>query len=102
VRDLYRDTGPRFFRSHPKERPIQSSLTTRKGMRRTYSNPDPHGVFTQRYVSRFIGIHCSGEGVQCTAKIGIYSEFQETKEKPLLFVILLNREFVTSFTTNSL
>jgi hypothetical protein len=37
------DTGPRFFRSHPKDHPIQSPLTKRKGMRRTYSNPDPHG-----------------------------------------------------------
>jgi hypothetical protein len=26
------DTGPRFFRSHPKNRPIQSPLTTHKGM----------------------------------------------------------------------
>jgi hypothetical protein len=25
------DTGPRFFRSHPKDRPIQSPLTTHKG-----------------------------------------------------------------------
>jgi hypothetical protein len=33
--------GPRFFRSHPKGRPIQSHLMTRKGMLRTYSNPDP-------------------------------------------------------------
>jgi hypothetical protein len=45
-RDLYRhtccDTGSRFFWSHPKDRPIQSPLTTRKGLRRTYSYPDPH------------------------------------------------------------
>jgi hypothetical protein len=27
-RDLYRDTGTRFFRSHPKDHPIQSPLTT--------------------------------------------------------------------------
>jgi hypothetical protein len=31
-----------FSRSHPKDRPIQSPLTTRIGMQRTYSNPDPH------------------------------------------------------------
>jgi hypothetical protein len=37
------DTGPRFFRSHPKDRPIQSPLTTHKGIWRTYSNLDPHG-----------------------------------------------------------
>jgi hypothetical protein len=50
-RDLYRatptvtrDTGPRFFRSHPKDHPNQSPLvTTHEGMRRTNSNPDPHG-----------------------------------------------------------
>jgi hypothetical protein len=49
-RDLYRathavrDTGPQFFRSHPKDRPNQSPFTTRMGMRRIYSNPDPHRV----------------------------------------------------------
>jgi hypothetical protein len=32
------DTG----RSHPKDRPIQSPLTTHEGMWRLYSNPDPH------------------------------------------------------------
>jgi hypothetical protein len=37
------DTGPQFFRSHRKDRPIQSPLTTHKGMWRIYSNPDPHG-----------------------------------------------------------
>ena len=46
-RDLYRATpavtrGLGFSRSHPNDRPIQSPLTTRKGMLRTYSNPDPH------------------------------------------------------------
>jgi hypothetical protein len=40
----YCDTGPRFFRSHPKQSPIQSPLTTHEGMRRIYSNPDPHSV----------------------------------------------------------
>ena len=37
------DTGPRFFRSHPKDRPIQSPFTTHEGMWRIYSNPDSHG-----------------------------------------------------------
>ena len=37
------DTGPRFFRSHRKDRPIQSPFTTHEGMWRIYSNPDPHG-----------------------------------------------------------
>jgi hypothetical protein len=40
----YCDTGPRFFRSHPKDRPFQSPLTTRMGARRTFSNPDPHEI----------------------------------------------------------
>jgi hypothetical protein len=65
--------GSRFFRSHPKDRPIQSSgacfinfakvyhilvqkllkqqpviqllITTHNGMSRIYYNPDPHGLF---------------------------------------------------------
>jgi hypothetical protein len=37
------DTGPRFFRSHSKDRPIQSPLRTHKRIWRIYSNPDPHG-----------------------------------------------------------
>jgi hypothetical protein len=37
------DTGQRFFQSHPKDHPIQSPLTTHKGMWRIYSNPDLHG-----------------------------------------------------------
>jgi hypothetical protein len=36
------DTGPWFFRSHPKVRPILSPFTTHKGMWRIYSYPDPH------------------------------------------------------------
>jgi hypothetical protein len=35
------DTGLQFFRSHPKDRPIQSPLTTHEGVWRIYSNPDP-------------------------------------------------------------
>jgi hypothetical protein len=47
-RDLYRATPTvtwdlGFFRSHPKDRPIQSHLTTHKGVWMIYSNPDPHG-----------------------------------------------------------
>jgi hypothetical protein len=41
------DTGPRFFRSHLKDRPIQSPLTTNKGMWRIYSTlifMSPHSV----------------------------------------------------------
>jgi hypothetical protein len=37
------DTGPRFFQSHLKDCPIQSALTTHKGMWKIYSKPDPHG-----------------------------------------------------------
>jgi hypothetical protein len=36
------DMGPRFFRSRPKDRSIQSLLTTHKRMSRIYSNPDSH------------------------------------------------------------
>jgi hypothetical protein len=39
----YCETGPRFFRSHPIDRPIQSPFTTCMGMWRIYSNLDPHG-----------------------------------------------------------
>jgi hypothetical protein len=46
------DTGPRFFRSHPKDRPIQSPFTTHQGMWRIYSNPDPHGVIGFRKISK--------------------------------------------------
>ena len=35
--NTYCDTGPWLFRSH------QSPFTTREGIRRTYSYPDPHG-----------------------------------------------------------
>jgi hypothetical protein len=48
-RDLYRatpvvtrDLG--FFRSHPKDRPTQSPLTTHLGVWRIYSNSDPYGA----------------------------------------------------------
>jgi hypothetical protein len=40
----YCDTGTRFFRSHPKDRPFQSPFTTHEGMWRIYSSPDPHGT----------------------------------------------------------
>jgi hypothetical protein len=49
------ETGPQFLRSHPKVSPIQSPLTTHKGMWRIYSNPDPFGFglprssFTNKY-----------------------------------------------------
>jgi hypothetical protein len=36
------DTGSRIFRSHPKDRPVQSPLTTHEGMWKIYSNSDPH------------------------------------------------------------
>jgi hypothetical protein len=37
------DTGPRFFRSHPKGHPIKSPLPTRKRVRRIYPIPDSNG-----------------------------------------------------------
>jgi hypothetical protein len=39
----YCETGPRFFRSHPKDCPIQSPVMTHTGMWRIYFHPDPHG-----------------------------------------------------------
>jgi ankyrin repeat protein len=39
------DTGPRFFRSHPKYRPTPSPLTRHEGVRRIYSNTDCHVFF---------------------------------------------------------
>jgi hypothetical protein len=36
-------TGPRFYRSHQKDGPIQSPRKIHNGIRRNYSNPDPHG-----------------------------------------------------------
>ena len=47
-RDLYRATPtvtrePPFFRSNPKDLPIQSPLTTHERIWRIYSNPDSHG-----------------------------------------------------------
>jgi hypothetical protein len=38
------DTGPQFFLSDLKDRPVQSPLMTNMGMWRTYSNLDPHRV----------------------------------------------------------
>ena len=52
------DTGPRFFRSHPKDRPIQSPLTSHQGMWRIYSNPDPHGSPIRRLLRHTRG--CGG------------------------------------------
>jgi hypothetical protein len=51
-------TGPRFFRSHPKDRPIQSPFTTHEGMWRIYSNPDPHGVPKDRSVFLILQTPC--------------------------------------------
>jgi hypothetical protein len=36
------DAEPQFFRSHLKDHPNQSPLTTHEGIWRIYSNPDPH------------------------------------------------------------
>jgi hypothetical protein len=39
-------TRASVFQSHPKDRPIQSPLTTHKGMLRIDSYPDPHRSHT--------------------------------------------------------
>jgi hypothetical protein len=41
------DMGPRFFWSHPKDRPIQLPFMTYKELWRIYFNPDPHGLSVQ-------------------------------------------------------
>jgi hypothetical protein len=51
----YCDTGPRFFLSHPKDHHNQLPLTTRMGMQRTYSNPDPHGAPLCMHVKLILG-----------------------------------------------
>jgi hypothetical protein len=45
------DTGPLFFQSRPKDRPIQSLLTTH----RIYSNPDPQGSTFSRLLRHVRG-----------------------------------------------
>jgi hypothetical protein len=52
------DTGPRFFRSHPKDRTIQLPLTTHKGMWRIYSNPDRHGFWGNAFDGITWKKHC--------------------------------------------
>jgi hypothetical protein len=50
------DTGPQFFRSHPKDSPILSPLTTHKGMWRIYSYLDPHGPPIQSPLTTHKGV----------------------------------------------
>jgi hypothetical protein len=53
-------TGPRFFRSLPKDRPIQSPLKTLKGMWRICSNPDSHGSHRYEQDSNRHGLEVRG------------------------------------------
>jgi hypothetical protein len=69
-------TGPRFFRSHPKDRPIQSPLTTHKGMWRIYSNPDPHGPPISRLLR-----HTRGCGGPIQTRILTGFDSREEKQK---------------------
>jgi hypothetical protein len=39
-----------LFRSYPKDRPIQSPLTTHQGVWKIYSNPNPHGRRSNHYM----------------------------------------------------
>jgi hypothetical protein len=47
----------RFLRSHPKDRPIQSPLTTHEGVSlcRIYSNLDPHGLNNNGILLNYYG-----------------------------------------------
>jgi hypothetical protein len=47
--------GISVFRSHPKDRPIQSPFTTHEGMWRVYSNPDPHGDYQLGHQKIWVG-----------------------------------------------
>jgi hypothetical protein len=61
------DTGLRFFRSHPKDRPIQSPLTTRMGMRRIDSNPDPLGEQSLKFVKQRVLKILSGQYIHISS-----------------------------------
>ena len=48
-------TEPRFFRSHRKDRPIQSPLTTHEGCGGSNSNPDPYGSVVKCKIHMILG-----------------------------------------------
>jgi hypothetical protein len=56
------DMGPRFFRYHLKDWPIQSPLTTHKGMWRIYSNPDPHQWHSTKDIVQINNGHWKSDG----------------------------------------
>jgi hypothetical protein len=72
------DTGPRFFGSHPKVRPIQSPLMTRIGIRRTHSNPDYHREGGRKRIRVF---HTNFSKSGNSSKFSKSSNFIRVKEK---------------------
>jgi hypothetical protein len=63
------DMGPRFFRSHLKDCPIQPPFMTHKGMWSIYSNSDPHFSTFSRLVR-----HTRGCGVSMLIRIILNNE----------------------------
>jgi hypothetical protein len=91
------DTGPRFFRSHPKDCTIQSPFTTRMGMRRTYSNPGPHGNTTENvFVSSLMFINSFpiklfiSYSLKCKNGVGSFKNLllQSHWQSTLIYIIL--------------
>jgi hypothetical protein len=73
--------GPRFFRSHQMDHPIQSPLTTYKGMWKIYSNQYPHPflclvsikivkLITVRHLNHSITIFYTWFGVMILTAVG--------------------------------
>jgi hypothetical protein len=80
------DTGPRFFRSRQKDRPIQSPLTTHKGMWRIYSNPDPHRSPFSRLLRHTMGF---GGPIRTRILTGCNNRSRQDNESPVIRTSLL-------------
>jgi hypothetical protein len=59
--------GTSVFRSHPKDRPIQSPFTTHEEVWRIYSNLDPHGDSGPLKGEDFIVLHLLWHGASVFA-----------------------------------
>jgi hypothetical protein len=73
------DMGPQFFRSHQKDRPIQSPLTIHEVMWRIYSNQDPHGDNGSKPNSNLICILVWQSNVPIIKWISVSREKQEAQ-----------------------
>jgi hypothetical protein len=91
------DTGPRFFRFHPKDRPIQSPLTTHKGMWRIYSNPDPHGDKNKYFwfwYDKNLLLNIIMNNVKCTSHLQCHKIFQKKKLHRMIYNVLKRHSYV--------